>query len=133
MSGNRLKSTVLFILSTAFLSYSFFLYTDLPVKPALINKVADNGKLIWQKYNCNACHQVYGLGGYLGPDLTNIYSLKGEAYIKAFLKTGINSMPVFHLQNEETKALLAFLKAMDASGKADPKTFTINYDGTIEQ
>ena len=133
MSANRQKTIVLFVLLVAFLSYSFYLYTALPVVPNQAKKEADTGKLAWQKYNCNACHQVYGLGGYLGPDLTNVYSSRGEAYIKTFLKTGTNAMPVFNLSEEETEALLAFLKDLDASGKADPKTFTINYDGTIEQ
>ena len=42
-------------------------------------------------------------------------------------------MPVFYLTDDETTALLAFLKDIDASGEANPKTFTIHYDGTIEK
>ena len=76
---------------------------------------------------------MYGLGGYLGPDITNIYSVKGPAYIQAFLKTGTTIMPDFHLTESEIKDLTAFLKNMDATGRSDPKTFTLNYDGTIEQ
>lgn len=133
MTANRQKIFVLLFLLVAFLSYTGFLYTDLPVKYNPDKKTEDAGKLVWQKYNCNACHQVYGLGGYLGPDLTNIYSLRGQEYIKAFLKTGTGAMPLFYLSDEETSSLLSFLKDIDASGKADPKTFTLNHDGTIEQ
>lgn len=133
MTANRQKLSILILLLVAFLSYTAFIYTDLPVKYKLENENGDAGKLVWQKYNCNACHQIYGLGGYLGPDLTNIYSLKGNEYIKAFLKTGTRAMPQFNLSDEETSSLLSFLKDIDASGKADPKTFTPNYDGTIEQ
>jgi len=133
MKANRQKKIILHVLLMGFLSYSFYLYISLPVKKNPTNPVADAGKLVWQKYNCNACHQVYGLGGYLGPDLTNVYSRRGTAYIQAFLTTGINAMPVFHLSAEEKNALLTFMKEMDASGKADPKTYTTNYDGTIEQ
>lgn len=133
MITNSKKVVILSILLIAFLSYSFYLYTTLPVKYNPKNTEADAGKLVWQKYNCNACHQVYGLGGYLGPDLTNVYSRRGAAFIQAFVKTGTNVMPVFHLSDKETNALLSFLKNMDASGKADPKTFTLNYNGTIEQ
>lgn len=133
MPAGTKKLAVLSILMLAFLCYSFFLYTMPAADRRPANKDVDAGKLVWQKYNCNACHQVYGLGGYLGPDLTNVYSKKGEEYILAFLKSGTNAMPVFNLNPEETKALLAFLKDMDISGKADPRTFTINKDGTIEQ
>lgn len=133
MTANRQKSVVLLFLLMAFLSYTAFLYTNLPVKKNSATKQEDAGKLVWQKYNCNACHQVYGLGGYLGPDLTNVYSKRGPAYIQAFLKTGTGAMPQFHLSDKETGAVLSFLKDIDSSGKSDPKTFTLNYDGTIEQ
>ncbi|MGB4844425.1 MAG: cytochrome c [Ferruginibacter sp.] len=133
MAANRQKLFVLVVLLVSFLSYTAFLYTDLPVKYNPAKNDADAGKLVWQQYNCNACHQVYGLGGYLGPDLTNVYSLRGQEYIKAFVKTGTGAMPQFFLSDEETISLLSFLKDIDASGKADPKTFTLNYDGTIEQ
>ena len=133
MTNDRNKFLVMAILVTAFLSFSFFLYSALPVKSGQENKEADTGKLAWQKYNCNACHQVYGLGGFLGPDLTNVYSKKGEGYIHAFLKSGTTIMPDYHLSQQEIKDLTSFLKTIDASGSADPKTFTINYDGSIEQ
>lgn len=129
----RQRVMILFVLLISFLSYSFYLYTTLPVKYNAEKKEEDKGKLVWQENNCNACHQVYGLGGYLGPDLTNVYSQKGQEYIKAYLNIGKGAMPEFHLSTEETNALLAFMKDIDESGKADPKTFTINNDGTIEQ
>ena len=63
--------------------------------------------MVWQKYNCQSCHQLYGLGGYLGPDLTNVYSAKGkgELFIKAFLHAGTKQMPSFDLSKEEEKEL----------------------------
>ena len=133
MTSDRKKIIVITVLLAAFLCYSFFLYSALPVKNYPVRKEADSGKLAWQKYNCNACHQVYGLGGYLGPDLTNIYSIKGAAYIQAFLKTGTTIMPAYNLNNREIQDITTFMKSLDASGKSDPKTFTLNYDGTIEQ
>lgn len=133
MKTDRHRFAVISLLLAAFIGYSLFLYAALPVQVAAANKEADSGKLVWQQYNCNACHQVYGLGGYLGPDLTNVYSVKGPAYIQAFLKNGTTIMPNYHLTGREITDLTAFLESIDASGKSDPKTFTLKYDGTIEQ
>lgn len=123
----------LIILVTIFLTYSFYLYWSLPVEKYTTSDDAKSGKLIWQRYNCNACHQVYGLGGYLGPDLTNVYSMKGADYIKVFLVSGTNVMPDFHLSDKEITEVIAYLKNIDASGISDPRTFTINTNGTIKQ
>jgi nitric oxide reductase subunit C len=133
LSGDRQRVLVLLILLFFFLCYSFYLYTNLPVKRIKQDRDAAAGKLSWQKYNCNACHQVYGLGGYLGPDLTNVYSVRGPAYIEAFLKNGTGIMPDFHLKQGEIKNLLGFFRQLNASGKSDPKTFMLSYEGTIEQ
>lgn len=133
MLSDTKKLIIFLFLIAGFLFYSFFIYSALPVKNIKVSPEVSKGKLVWQQYNCNACHQVYGLGGYLGPDLTNAYSLKGPDYIKAFLKSGTATMPDFRLNEKEIKYLLAYLQNMDASGKADPKTFTINSNGTIQQ
>lgn len=133
MTANVIKKTVLIFLSGAFLIYSGFLYTVMPIKYNSSKRQEDAGKLVWQQYNCNACHQIYGLGGYLGPDLTNVFSKRGQEYIKTFLTAGTGAMPIFHLSESETNSLLSFLKDIDASGKSDPRTFTLNYDGTIDQ
>jgi len=133
MIKDKQKYIAAAILLTGFLCYTFILYSTLPAENNTPDQEATRGKLVWQQYNCNACHQVYGLGGYLGPDLTNVYSLKGKEYIKAFLQNGTPIMPDFHLSREEMDALVAYLKNIDASGKADPRTFTTNWDGTIEQ
>lgn len=98
-------------------------------------KKAASGRLVWQKYNCQACHQLYGLGGYLGPDLTNVFSVKnkGEAYISALIKSGTKQMPGFHLTALEMEQLLEFLRSTDASGSADPRDFRSTRSGMIQQ
>ena len=105
----------------------------MPFKGYIKDQEACDGKMVWQHYNCNACHQIYGLGGYLGPDLTNEYSLKGKDVINAFLISGTSTMPVFHMSEKEMNDLVAFLKDVDRTGSADPRTFTIYPNGTIEQ
>lgn len=96
---------------------------------------AENGKLLFQKYNCTACHQLYGLGGFMGPDLTNAMSKQGigELYVSAFLQGGTQRMPNFHLSEDEIKSLVAYLKYVDKTGISPVKKFEINYDGTITQ
>ena len=106
---------------------------NLPRQSDQENELADQGKMNWQKYNCGSCHQVYGLGGYLGPDVTNSYTHRGADYIRAFLKGGTPVMPDFHLDDKAIQSLVVYLKSIDASGKSDPRTYTINNNGSIEQ
>jgi nitric oxide reductase subunit C len=133
MASDRQKNIIITLLIAAFLLYSFYLYSTLPIQKYRSNEVSDRGKMVWQRYNCIACHQVYGLGGYLGPDLTNVYSIRGKDYIKAFLMAGTPTMPNFNLSDAEMNDLISYLNNIDSSGKSDPRTFTIKPDGTIEQ
>ncbi len=97
---------------------------------ALINK----GKMTLQSRNCMECHQILGNGAYYAPDLTRawldpwweerIMPLTGaktrEEAMAAWLKNppampqGPRKMPNLHLNDEELKALIAFLKWMSA-------------------
>lgn len=133
MLPEKNKLYIISLLIISFLAYSGFIYKSLPFRNSVISEESSHGKILWQQYNCTACHQVYGLGGYLGPDLTNTFSKKGPAYISAFLKSGTVIMPNFNLDQNEITALIAYLKSIDKTGSADPRTFTKNYDGTIEQ
>lgn len=91
---------------------------------------------VWQEKNCQSCHQLYGLGGYLGPDLTNVASdtMKDERYLRTFIKYGTGRMPDLHLADEEVNDVIAFLKWVDKSGKSkidgQALTRTGNYDLT---
>ena len=125
-------------LSLAFLAFSFSIYLNPALTETAISiekQQAAAGRLVWQKYNCQACHQLYGLGGYLGPDLTNTIShpKKGEVLIRAMIKSGTKQMPVYNLPENELRALIAFLKMTDASGRADPRSFSNTDLGMIEQ
>lgn len=46
---------------------------------------ADQGKRVFQAYNCMGCHTLVGNGAYLGPDLTEEYKRAGPAWLAAFL------------------------------------------------
>lgn len=129
---------IFFILSAFFLIYSFSIY----MKPLSIKedsrfdkKLASEGRLVWQEYNCQSCHQLYSLGGYLGPDLTNVISNpnKGEKIIRAMVRSGTKQMPAFNLTDNEMNSLIEFLKSTDASGKSDLRGFSIDNFGMIEK
>ncbi len=127
------KIGILISLVILFSVYTVILYSKNTEYPAVSGTSTDRGKRIWQEKNCIACHQIYGLGGYLGPDLTNTYSEKGKDYIMAFLKSGTQVMPDFNLSQNEINDLTEYLKSIDASGTGRPGKLKINDDGTIEQ
>ncbi len=129
-------TSVFIFLSALFLAYSFSIYLQ-PLSEKKVlgfnqQKAAD-GRLIWQKYNCQSCHQLFGLGGYLGPDLTNTISNpnKGENFMRAMIQSGIKQMPAFHIPENELTDLFEFLKSTNASGVADPRKFNTNAFGMI--
>ncbi len=127
------KLSILILLISMYIFYSFYLYSFLPSESLLKRNESYKGKMLWQKFNCSSCHQIYGLGGYLGPDLTNVYSIKGAVHIKAFLNTGNKVMPNFNLSSSEINMLLFFFQEIDKTGKSDPKTFYKQPNGTISQ
>lgn len=126
------------LLCIGFLLFSFSIYLR-PLKVENYNDVdvdkAAEGRLVWQKYNCQSCHQLYGLGGYLGPDLTNEYSKfsGNHEVLKAFFRGGFKQMPTFSLTQKEEDMLIEFLKETDASGNGDPRNYKLLNDGMIEQ
>ena len=131
MSSGKVKIFVFSILTAAFLSYSFLLYSVDTGETVQASQQALEGKVLWQQKNCQSCHQLYGLGGHLGPDLTNIYGKRPEASIRSFLSGGTNVMPDFHLSEHEKDLLIQFLKYTNTTGTADPNSFIKNADGTI--
>jgi nitric oxide reductase subunit C len=116
-----IKLATLAILLISYLGYSALVYTKGTQSPLSITieeqqKITE-GKQIYQQYNCQACHQLYGLGGYLGPELTTAYSDKnrGEAFMRAMLHAGGNRMPNFHFSASQIDALIAYLKYVDTT------------------
>ena len=110
------KGFVFLFLFSSFLAYSILVYTKgTKANGATMNAEAVRGKYLYQKHNCTACHQIYGLGGYLGPDLTNAISANenSEIVAQALLKTGTQRMSDFHLNENEIKELVAYLKYID--------------------
>jgi nitric oxide reductase subunit C len=132
MVSKKRKNNILIIsiLIILFGVYNVLIYSSYDCKtPIKLSTRALQGQKLWQNNSCWSCHQVYGLGGYLGPDLTNIYSSpnKGRSYIKAFLNSGVKSMPKFNFSEEEKEAIVSYLKHIDSTG------YFPNYDADLHR
>ncbi|MBN4085269.1 cytochrome c [Flavobacteriaceae bacterium AH-315-B10] len=130
MSSTKNNILIISILIALFGVYNVLIYSsnyrNTPIK---LSANASQGQKLWQNNNCWSCHQIYGLGGYLGPDLTNVYSSpnKGESYIKAFLNSGVKTMPKFNFSEEEKDAIVSYLKHIDSTG------YFPNYDANFHK
>ncbi len=114
----EMKNWILATLLTLFVVYTVSVYkkgTALSSKNPPLSSAAIEGKMLWQTYNCSSCHQLYGLGGYLGPDLTTAISRKGEAYAKAIILAGTKRMPHYGLSNREAETITKFLSYVDST------------------
>lgn len=72
------------------------------------------GKKMWQHRNCQDCHTLLGIGGYLAPELTKEASLRDPGFLTAWLKDPQSlkpgtTMPNQRLAEAEILDLIAFL------------------------
>ncbi len=87
------------------------------------------GQQVWQQEHCISCHSIYGLGGHLGPDLTQIIHRKGEAFTRAYILAGGYKMPRKLIAEPELSHLMSYLRFIDNSGTYPIKTFPLNAYG----
>ena len=84
------------------------------------------GKLLWEENNCMGCHTIMGEGAYYAPELTRVYSRKGEMYIKTVLNApngwapNGRKMVAYDFTEEEVDGIVAFFEWMN---KADLNGF----------
>lgn len=131
------KRIIFWTLCIAFFTYSLLVYTlgtssDSVAPP--ITAEARVGKTLFQENNCIACHQICGLGGYMGPDLTNANSRpNGPAIIRAFLQAGTARMPNYNFNESEIESLAAYLQYVDVSVKYPQPEAEATWYGNISQ
>ena len=77
---------------------------------------AIEGRKTWHRKNCQVCHQTYGFGGFLGPDLTNAWPRLSRARLDEVLTVGNAQMPAFHLTPAEIDGIDAYLRELDKTG-----------------
>ncbi len=128
-----MASKIFIFLFSAFAAYSYIVYisSDKGNKEGTPDKHVIAGWKTWQDKNCQSCHQLYGLGGYMGPDLTNIVSQPGRntAYLLSFIKHGSDKMPDFELNETQSGDLVSFLAWVDKSGKSKVREDQVNWSG----
>ncbi len=127
--------TIFATLCVSFVFYSAYVYT-MGTEAAHLDPISDEasrGQVLFQEHNCIACHQFYGLGGYMGPDLTNVISRYSPAYARAFLVAGTARMPNFDLAEDEVDALVAYLEFVDSTGTYPPQDYEVTWYGTVAQ
>ncbi|MDP6312617.1 MAG: cytochrome c [Phycisphaerales bacterium] len=109
------KIVILAFLVACFAIQTALVYSDAsPSAP--LSPQAQEGRLLWHAHNCQACHQLYGFGGFLGPDLTNVSARVGPDRIEQILLEGSAQMPAFEFDHDHIAAVTAFLSAMNDSG-----------------
>ncbi len=129
------KHKILWFFCAAFAVYSVYVWTagtDIQQSRPADHRVKA-GLALYQEMNCIACHQLYGLGGHMGPDLTNVVSApdKGVDYARAFIENGSSKMPDFGLSQTQVDALVQFLKFVDSTGTYPPKHPETSWYGTV--
>jgi mono/diheme cytochrome c family protein len=95
-------------------------YTDASSAPPLSGPALE-GRRLWHTHNCQACHQLYGYGGFLGPDLTNAAGRLTPERVEQILTEGSGAMPAFEFEPDQREAVVAFLEAMDATGQGQAR------------
>lgn len=85
-----------------------------------------SGVDVWRSKNCAACHSIFGLGGHIGPDLTNTYKNRNMEYLDLVLKNGMLNMPNLNLSQTERHQLIQYLKDINSLGSYPLKSITSN-------
>ncbi len=124
---------VLLLMALLFLALSVFSFVDsrdqvVPDQVTYGEYTADEGKRIFQAYNCMGCHTIVGNGAYLGPDLTKEYAKTGPAWLEAFLPSAghwpTKAAVMTHLLTPEQ---------LDAAGVATADEYFNKYPGAAER
>ena len=78
------------------------------------------GAKLWHEGNCQSCHQIYGFGGFLGPDLTNAASRLGEGFeprLQAVVSEGPGQMPAYSWNTAQVRTIAAFSHRARRNGR----------------
>ncbi len=97
------------------LTYDFHMKVGKQTNETRIDTHVAAGKWVWQKYNCNDCHTILGIGGYYAPDVTKVMSYREVDWVRRFIKYPSSvwpagrRMPNLRLTDQEIADVIAFL------------------------
>lgn len=112
-----LRKLLMVSLVASFAGQSALVYLDdTSEKLPGLSPLAVQGRRIWHEHGCGVCHQVFGFGGFLGPDLTNAAQRMTRARYEEVLSVGNAQMPAFHFTGEQIDAIETFLVELDERG-----------------
>ena len=126
-------------LVSAFVIQTTLVYTDdTRTKFDALSAKAQIGRRVWHENNCYTCHQVYGFGGFLGPDITNF---AGKAFdhedlvemVTEKLEEGPKQMPVFEFTREQIEGLVAYFEALDKTGIGQARATRVPKAHVVDQ
>lgn len=94
-----------------------------PVSVGIPQAQLTSSRGAWMASGCQSCHSIYGLGGHIGPDLTNVISRSSPEYVRAMVKAGPPGMPSYgHLDESSVESIVSYLSAVDRSGTYPPRS-----------
>jgi len=112
--GGTLATTVVLLVLTVDSHRQFPRLTHADqITPAVVA-----GKHVWHRNNCVNCHTLLGEGAYYAPDLTQITTHRGAAYLRAFMKDPSKFyseerdgrlMPTLNLSDQQIDDVIAFM------------------------
>jgi nitric oxide reductase subunit C len=112
-----LRKLLMALLLASFAGQSALVYfDDTADKLPGLSELGVKGRRIWHDHNCGVCHQVYGFGGFLGPDLTNAAQRLPRSRYEEVLTLGTAQMPAFHFTSQQISAVEQFLIELDRTG-----------------
>ena len=132
-SESRWSRKLFLVLWGLYLSVSIVAYTDFPRPPSgqPLTELEREGLAVWRHHNCQVCHQIYGFGGFLGPDLTNIVNDEtSDGEFTSILTYGLGRMPAFNLNSSDQSAILAYLRRLNRTGRSQPRP--LRYRRTVD-
>ena len=82
-------------------------------------EIARGKRLYYERYGCQACHQVSSTGGYVGPPLDGVGGRLISGYIFTYLKNPQKIKPAvpepnYGLDDTEARALTAYVVSLPA-------------------
>ncbi len=110
-----------------FFTQTALVYLD-PSNNTALSDTARQGRRIWNRNNCQSCHQLYGFGGFLGPDLTNAAERVPPERLRHLLTEGSGRMPAFGFSQRQITAVGEFLEAMHETGRGQARMVSAQTD-----